>query len=677
MSVYEEEQSQLKKSLEKIDDMARVLENVPRYRGDDFTQQVLEDRREHQRESLRSATVEPYFGRLDFKEWDLEKEKALYIGKVGVHDEESGEPLVVDWRAPVSSMFYSFNGSEEDVYYDSPEGIVEGEILLKRNLVVRSRELQRVVDSYTEGQEDVGGDEFLLYKLGEQKDSKLKDIVSTIQSEQNAIIRHALKEPLIIQGAAGSGKTTVALHRLAYLLYEYREQLRAERMMIFAPNAMFLDYISHVLPELGVGAIAQNTFAEWALSILGSPFTQATETNRLEVQFEQLVDQSSEAELVLKGSLAFKQMLTTYLEEYVAKLMPEKDFVAWEDGVLSVATIKEWIERDFVTSPPMKRRERMQARMKRWIEIEVKKFEDAKEQREMKSEALKRLRTFMRYWPKPDLAKLYISFLKEEKLSVSQYLKKSMLLHEDIAPMLYIHQILYGIEREDRFDHIVIDEAQDSSPFMISVLKERTRPGGFTILGDLAQGIHGNEGISSWTAFQEVFADKGISYVKMERSYRSTMEIIEFSNRILAQMKHSPGQAIPVFRSGQEVVIEQRGKDDIHEWVQQMEQKQAQTIAILTRTKEESTEVYEHLHSQGVTATLLQESDRTYRGGISVMPIYLAKGFEFDAVLLTDVSPRNYLDDEMHKKLLYVGCTRALHELSIWYTTKCSQLLER
>ncbi|WP_054711711.1 hypothetical protein [Bacillus sp. JCM 19041] len=156
MSVYEEEQRELKDSLEKIDDMAQVLENTPRYRGDDFTQQVLEDRREHQRESLRSAKVEPYFGRLDFKEWDQEKEKALYIGKVGVHDEESGEPLVVDWRAPVSSLFYSFSGSEDDVYYDSPEGIVEGEILLKRNLVVRSRELQRVVDSYTEGQENVG-----------------------------------------------------------------------------------------------------------------------------------------------------------------------------------------------------------------------------------------------------------------------------------------------------------------------------------------------------------------------------------------------------------------------------------------------------------------------------------------------------------------------------------------
>ncbi|WP_054712650.1 3'-5' exonuclease [Bacillus sp. JCM 19041] len=373
------------------------------------------------------------------------------------------------------------------------------------------------------------------------------------------------------------------------------------------------------------------------MGILGPSFTQATETSRLEVQFEQTVDQSFE-ELAFKGSLAFKEKLTTYLEEYVAQSVPEKDFVAWENGTLPVTTMQEWMERDFITSPPMKRRERMQARIKRWIEIEVKRFEDAKEQRELKSEALKRLRAFMGYWPKPDLAKLFISFLKEEKLSVSPFIKKKTLLYEDIAPMLYIHQMLYGIEREDRFDHIVIDEAQDSSPFMISVLKERTRPGGFTILGDLAQGIHGSEGISSWSSFQEVFADKGISYVKMERSYRSTMEIIEFSNRILSQMKHSPGQAIPVFRSGQEVLVEQRGKDDICKWVKQMEQKQAQTIAVLTRTKEESADVYAHLQSQGVTATLLQASDRTYRGGTSVMPIYLAKGFEFDAVLLTDVS---------------------------------------
>ncbi|GAF20308.1 UvrD/Rep helicase family protein [Bacillus sp. JCM 19046] len=673
MSNVKEELARLERTLNQVDDLADTLEQTPRYRGEDFTQQVLEDRRELQREVLKSATVEPYFGRLDFKEWEQNNGKALYIGKVGVHDEVTGDPLIVDWRAPVSSLFYSFSGSEDDVYYVSPEGVVEGEIQLKRNIVIRSRTLQRVVDSYVEGQEASGGDEFLLYKLGEQKDNKLKDIVSTIQAEQNAIIRHPLKEPLIIQGAAGSGKTTVALHRLAFLLYEYREQLKAERMIIFAPNAMFLDYISHVLPELGVGGITQRTFVDWAIAEVGQGITAQPLVERMENQFERSIPAQVEKEQKQKGSLAFKAKLEQYMTESIAKSIPTNDFLAWDGKVLGNQTIQTWIEKDFAASPPLKKRERLLARMKRWIEIEVKWFDDLKEQKSMKSEALKRLRAYMSTWAMPNYIKLYTAFLKQEGMSVSAGLGKKQLAYEDIAPVLFIHQRMRGIEKEDRFDHIVIDEAQDSSPFMITVLKERTRQGGFTILGDLAQGIHGNEGISTWLAIQEAFSTKEIAYVQMERSYRSTMEIIQFSNTILAQLENGPSLAKPVFRSGKEVVVELQEKEHLKNWIAR--NNEAETAAILTRTKAESAEVYEQLSKAGVKLTHLQASDQTYRGGLSVMPIYLAKGFEFDSVLLLYVDEQNYPNDELHKKLLYVGCTRALHDLTLWYTKKPSPLL--
>lgn len=675
VSNVKEESNRLQKTLKQVDELTNTLEQTPRYRGEDFTQQVLEDRRELQREALKSAKVEPYFGRLDFKEWEQKESKPLYIGKVGVHDDVTGNPLVVDWRAPVSSLFYSFSGSEDDVYYVSPEGVVEGEIQLKRNIVIRSRSLQRVVDSYVEGQETSGGDEFLLYKLGEQKDNKLKDIVSTIQAEQNAIIRHALKEPLIIQGSAGSGKTTVALHRLAFLLYEYREQLKAERMIIFAPNAMFLDYISHVLPELGVGEITQRTFVDWAIAEIGQSATAQSLSERMENQFEQTVSEDLQVEQKQKGSLEFKERLEQFIESEVESGIPKGDFLAWDGKVLEQQTIRTWIETDFAASAPLKKRERLQARMKRWLEIEVKWFEDAKEQKIVKTEALKRLRAFMSTWKLPNYIKLYITFLQLEQLKVSATLRKKQLAYEDIAPVLFIHQQMRGIEREDRFDHIVIDEAQDSSPFMIAVLKERTRQGGFTILGDLAQGIHGNEGVSTWAAIQEAFPNKEVSYVQMERSYRSTMEIIEFSNKILAQLKSGPALAKAVFRSGKKVAVECQPIAHLLEWIQL--NNEAETAAILTRTKEESMAVYEQLTKAGVELTHLQANDRTYQGGLSVMPVYLAKGFEFDSVLLTNVSEKNYPDDELHKKLLYVGCTRALHDLSLWYTDHPSPLIEK
>lgn len=349
---YQEEQIALREKLTKIKSYQEQLEALPRYRGDDFNEQVLEDSRERQRQVIKKATEEPYFGRLDFEEYGKSEATPLYIGKAGVHDDQSGEVLVVDWRAPVSSLFYAFSGSEDDVYYEAPEGIIDGTIELKRNIMIREQELMRVVDSYKQGEStNSGGDEFLLYKLGEQKDNRLQDIVSTIQGEQNEIIRHQKNQAVIIQGVAGSGKTTVALHRLAYLLYEYREQMQAENMIIYAPNAMFLDYISQVLPELGVGHIQQTTFTEWALSVLDDPAIQlANQTNKLQKRFEQS-DSSIDAATQFKGSIAFKEMIDRELEGLEESLFPTTDLTPWEGAVITHETISQWRNTDFLHSP--------------------------------------------------------------------------------------------------------------------------------------------------------------------------------------------------------------------------------------------------------------------------------------------------------------------------------------
>lgn len=285
-SAYETELDKLERTTTWIDEKLAELRAIPRYFGDNLTEQVLESIRENARRSLSAASDEPYFGRLDFQEPNDPAPRPLYIGKFGVDKESGSEPLVIDWRAPVASLFYSFTGGDGPAAYESPDGLIEGLVYLKRNLVVRKRMLQRVVDTYDRmGDKPAVTDEFLLYRLGENKDNKLRDIVSTIQAEQDQIIRSAKNTALVIQGVAGSGKTTVALHRLAYLLYQYCEHIRAERMIIFAPNRMFLDYISSVLPELGVGHIQQTTFEDWALETLPDGLKLADEAERAEHWF--------------------------------------------------------------------------------------------------------------------------------------------------------------------------------------------------------------------------------------------------------------------------------------------------------------------------------------------------------------------------------------------------------
>ncbi len=258
------------------------------------------------------------------------------------------KPIIIDWRAPVASMFYSFTGGEELAFYQSPDGLVEGDVYLKRNISIRKRELERVVDTYVKGNEDVShADDFLLYRLGENKDNKLKDIVSTIQSEQNDIIRAERNLPLLIQGVAGSGKTTIALHRLAFLIYEYREQLEAERMIVFAPNSLFLDYISSVLPELGVGNISQTTFPDWALRTLDDSVKLKQTEEKLKEAFSINRDEEKVMLGKLKGTLEFKFFIEERMIQFENELIPTSDFEAWDKAIIPVEDIKKWMQVEY------------------------------------------------------------------------------------------------------------------------------------------------------------------------------------------------------------------------------------------------------------------------------------------------------------------------------------------
>ncbi|MFD0679788.1 MULTISPECIES: HelD family protein [unclassified Paenibacillus] len=701
-TAYKEEMQRLEETFSEIDRQLTVLRDIPPYTGTDHTEQVLDSIRETRRHNLAVAQVEPYFGRLDFHETGQNAPSPLYIGKVGVEKDPSLELMVIDWRAPVASLFYSFTGGMAPVEYDSPDGLVEGLVYLKRNLVIRKQILQRVVDTFNRDSDSMAvTDEFLLYRLGENKDNKLRDIVSTIQSEQDAIIRAVKNSAIIIQGVAGSGKTTVALHRLAFLLYQYRDQVKAERMIIFAPNRMFLDYISGVLPELGVGHIQQTTFSDWALDLLDHEMKLADPAERLRYWFQTgssrpLMDDHAPGRW--KGSIKFMHWLNEALVQYEATAVPNSDFSPWDGAKLSKQTIRQWHDVENKHEPLMKRRERVIARIKRWMEMEMDKVWEAHVKKEYKKKGSARLRDFGKLWTEYTPFSFYKelfkssarpSFLSEQLhaelppeliASTEVYLKKKLVQPEDMAPLLYIRSKFHGIHGDLTFDHTVIDEAQDFSPFQIALLSQHTRNQSFTILGDLSQGIHDYQGIRDWSEFTDVFEDGKTAYFQLNRSYRSTMEIIYFANEVLKNGIQEPATlAVPVFRSGDPVQLVQVKEAELisslKAAVEQLQSGVASTVAVLARTEARCEALYKQLSSQGMQVNLIAAGQQHYKGGISIVPAFMAKGLEFDAVIVADVDANNYTATEQDAKLLYVGCTRALHSLQLWYDDTPSPLI--
>jgi DNA helicase-2/ATP-dependent DNA helicase PcrA len=666
-----EERSRLREVLEIVDGQMRRLESIPAYRGKDPVEQALDDKRRRELGQLKRARSQPYFGRIDFQEDGGETVMPLYIGKFGIQGERADELLVIDWRAPVASLFYSFSGQGDRAEYLSPDGPVQGTVHLKRNLVIRQRVLERVVDSYVRGEENLGAaDEFLLYRLSESKDHRLRDIVSTIQQEQDRIIRAERGRALVIQGAPGSGKTTVALHRLAFLLYQYTDQIRPDRMVVFAPNRMFLEYISDVLPELGAGDVRQTTFEDWALEKL-------SETEEIPWNPRQGDSGTSSGKTAAhRGTLRFKEELDAFLDRIEAEFVPDKDFIPWEGARLSVDTVRHWHDVEYRYEPLLKRKERIHARIRRWMESLYKDIAGTDPRGEVRKEARKRLSAYLKSWPSPTPLKLYRQFLKETEKG-----RLPAVGRDDLAPLLWIRRRLYGVRSEELFEHMVVDEAQDFSPFQFEVLKQFNRVTSFTILGDLLQNIRSDRGIRDWREVLELFGDEAASYHELNRSYRSTVEIIRFAGGIIESYRRGIAPAVPVFRTGEPVrmirVHENRRMEAVCQTVRALTDAGAKTILVAARTPDDAEEVHTRLKESGIEGGLLSVDKEGYAGGISVSPVDRVKGMEFDAVVITDADELAYPDDELSARLLYVGVTRALHRLVLLYTDKKSPLLGR
>lgn len=659
-----------------------------------------------------------------------------YIGKFGLYDEKKGDILVLDWRTPMANIYY--NGIDEEVSYKAPDGMIEGKMLLKRRYVLEKGLLTEIHDekSLQDNLKDsiTAGSEFLIESLNKSTSGRLKEIVATIQKEQNQIIRSESFLPLIVQGVAGSGKTTIALHRMAYLIYN--QQNPNARYMVVAPNKLFLNYIEEILPDLGVDNVTQTTFEQWALSNLGKKIKLKKEKDKLDTL---LVEQPEKAMLLslaskLRGSIVFQKVIDLALTQLEKEIIPDEDIKYEDIVILSYKQLRETY-RVSNTSLPLKQRilllgeylkkklKDQEGELKQQTELkyakEIKALKDSVtnvesvrkeiiqlfDERDEKIKGIKKwvssyTKEYIKSIKLPTASKFYERLLEnQEDLSkwltrqiskqdlegilplILENVRANTFETEDLGPLLYIHMKLYGLAEEKKYAHIVVDEAQDLDEMKLMVLRQISAGDSFTLVGDLAQGIYGYKGINNWQRTMErVFHDKKYNYFEMTTSYRSTIEIIEVANEVIEKCTDfTPLLAQPVLRHGEIPVLvkcknEEKRTNQIYKDILEMQEKKMVSICVITKDAEEGKEIYEYLKKKKLDLQWIKTEEEQYEGGIVVMPSYLAKGLEFDAVLLYDVSCKKFTSVSLDIKLLYVMITRALHELRAYTVSNVAEV---
>ncbi|MGV8979834.1 RNA polymerase recycling motor HelD [Clostridium sp.] len=690
------------------------------------------------------ASSKPYFARIDFKEKRREKE-SYYIGKFGLNDMSEGEEKVIDWRAPIAELYYS--GEQGEVNYKAPIGFIDGELSLKRKFLIKDKKLEKAFDegindiilraSNDESQDNALVDEFLKINLEESIGSKLKDVVATIQKEQNQIIRASKNTVMIIQGSAGSGKTTVALHRLAFLMYKYSENLTTQEILVVAPNKLFLDYISDILPSLGVSGVMQSTFEDIACSILnynGKIYTKdmkfslvMEEINKEKVKF---ITTSSK----FKGSITYKNIMDRYLKYIENKDIQVEDIIVAEQVLFNSKEIKRLYSKDLIQFPVDKRKQEIKryfnlklkdvipeimekidydydrsiqivkretqdelSKRKKIIDIYDKRDEEKKK---FKAKAKKAMDEYFKKWCQESVIDLYYNLLLDEevfneitegkispklysyiKSEVIENKKDNIIDSDDLAALLYLKQKIEGLEKSN-FTHIVIDEAQDYSNFQLLMLKNIAVNDSFTIVGDIGQGIYYYKGIENWQKLiSEVFKGKA-NYIPLTQSYRSTIEIIEVANRVLQKQQNYIKPACPVLRHGKQPELicysmEKEFAERLDEILKSVRESGKKSIAVIGKTFKECKYIKAQLKKYSKDEwELIKNTDKNFQSERIIIPSYMTKGLEFDCSIIYNCDEENYGDNELDKKILYVVLTRALHMEYIFYKGKASVLLD-
>lgn len=689
--------------------------------------QILNERERHHLQSSKALkkykklVVSPYFGRIDFSEAGDAAADTIYLG-IGSLMEDNGTFLIYDWRAPISSLYY--DGAPGPASYETPGGQITGTMELKRQFVIDNGEIEVMFDTGV-----TIGDELLQQVLSHSADDRMKSIVATIQKEQNAVIRNDRSRMLVVQGAAGSGKTSAALQRVAYLLYKYREVLQADQMLLFSPNPLFNSYVSTVLPELGEENMQQTTFQMYLEHRLGQEF----QLEDVFSQTESLLNAPDGEEayirregIAYKSSVAFLSAIRQYVNllEHEGMLFKPLMFQG-----KAVAT-KEEMERQFYSyDPGIKLANRIELmtgwllkkiaafgaeeRSAAWVDEQIELMDNSDYQRaynQMRrkggghndsfddydaerillaryvvSQRLKPLRGWTKRGRFVDVKALYSRLFEGreliESLDTRQPLPEAWdeicaqtlaairgneLAYEDATPFLYLKELSQGFRTNTLIRHVIVDEVQDYSPFQLEFMRRLFPRAKMTVLGDLNQAIYAQgEVLGDLAGLVSIYGEENTEVISLTRSYRSTYEIVEFTRAMI------PGgeKIVPFNRRGEEPLLTLVDSEDdllssVEQDVLKLHAQGYHYVAVICKTAEESAQVYRELEKR-LPVRLVTKETPNFQKGTLVLPAYLAKGVEFDAVIIYDGSAEKY-GREHERKLFYTACTRAMHLLHIY-----------
>ena len=610
----------------------------------------------------------PYFGRVTFNDLEFDQKDTLYVGRFGVTPEGSYEPVIVDWRAPVASLFY--HGSLGEASYTSLDGPIKCDIEGRRQIIVKKGELKGVFDSAIDVKDDI-----LQMVLSNNSSDKLKDVIMTIQQEQDEIIRKERTSNIVVNGVAGSGKTTIALHRVAYLLYNYRKELE-DKVLILGPNGIFMEYISQVLPSLGEVGVKQETFASFALKEMDSELYIMSFDKYLEKILSE--DKEFIEDAKYKNSYEIIKDLDKLVKEMDKDYFHVEDVKYFGDLVISKEEIEEMFNKHYEYMPLFRRSEKI----KRIILSKIKDKRDQKvwelneelrkekekltpeelliEENNLEFRRKLRIREIVKE-VMDSRAKLDSWISREDVLDIYDRFngnKKEYTIN-DLAPILYLAIKLEGKKATKDYRHVVIDEAQDYSPLQFKVVRELTGTKYFTVVGDVNQRLIKYSDLAPMRELGKIFDDVNPEIYNLNKSYRSTYEIMEYANKYLDE-----DRIIPIVRHGKPVEeIEFHNDEELSESIieslKEFSNEGLESIAIITRDKEELEKVY-NLISNKVHLVKFDNEDVLYKGGNVIIPSYFAKGLEFDGVIIVD---NGSLKDENEDLIKYIMSTRALHRL--------------
>ena len=633
---------------------------------------------EHKILLLEKMIKSPYFARIDFKFDDEDEFEKIYIGRSSLRKNSYQEMYVYDWRSPIASIFYRFMTGE--AFYDAPCGRVTGELNLKRQYEIKNATLEYFFDS------DVQiVDEFLRQLLSQNTTAKMKAIVETIQHEQDVVIRDMENDLLMVQGVAGSGKTSIALHRAAYLMYQgLQTKLSANNIMIISPNSIFEQYISNVLPELGEDNVISSVFEDILSELLNGRKIQSRNDFLENLIVNSKYKEISRNSIEFKTSSFFREILDQFLIDI------PRQWIEFEDVYYEgKCVVSEQILKDKILGRPETPLGIKLEQLEDYILEQIFGTGKGRGHKEEKNLIKQEIQKFI----KIDIVELYKILFSNEAYfyillqnsnpsqnikNIWKYTKENLeadsLYYDDAIAIAYLYLKIYGTNKYKNIKQVVIDEAQDYYPLQYEIFNLVFSNAKFTILGDMKQTLAKKEDISFYEQIQKILNKKKSSLIMLDKSFRCTNEILNFSLKFIEQSSqiksfNRNGDSPKVYiADNSEIFI-----DEIVKEIKLCQEKGFQSICLICKTEKNSTYLFNKIKHK-LDIQLIKNGSVSDLQGVFILPVYMSKGLEFDTVLICDADSQNYHDED-DKNLLYVACTRALHKLSLFCENEVSPLI--